>query len=49
MGLVRLLILLIRREIAIGINLWLVLELDKVVPSELAKFESLVEEVQTVS
>ena len=44
-----LLILLIWRTIAIGVNLWLLLELNKVVPSELAKLERLEEEVQAVS
>ena len=44
-----LLILLIRRAIAIGVNLWLVLVLDKIVPSELAKFGRFEEEVQAVS
>ena len=44
-----LLILLIWRTIAIGVNLWLLMELDKVVPSELAELECLEQEVQTVS
>ena len=44
-----LLILLIWRTIAIGVNLWLLMELDKVVPSELAELECLEAEVQAVS
>ena len=44
-----LLVLLIWRTIAIGVNPWLVLDFDKVVPSELAELERLEEEVQTVS
>ena len=43
------LILLPRRTIAIRINLWLEVELDKVITRELPKFECLEEEVEAKS